>query len=745
MAAVAGRGGAGCKVMKHTLLIVESPAKAKTIQKYLGRGFTVKASVGHVIDLPKTKLGVDLEHDFAPEYVIIRGKNKVLKELLDAAKKSDEILLATDLDREGEAIAWHIGNHLAASGKPIHRIIFNEITKTAITRAVSEPGVIDERQVNAQQARRILDRLVGYLVSPQLWSLFYKGLSAGRVQSVALRLICEREAEIEAFVRQEYWTIHGRFAVGADGRSSLDAELVSLDGARPHLADEAAAAEVASRARGAAYAVQEVVRRERKRSPRPPFITSTLQQEAAGRHGFSAKKTMALAQALYEGVELGDEGPVGLITYMRTDSVRLSEDALTEAQQVIGETFGPAYQIPGGRTYKAGKKAQDAHEAIRPTSFARTPESLESLLPRDLLRLYQLVWQRALASQMPDALLDQTTINLAGDGLGFRASGSVVAFPGFLRALPDPENSRDADLPVVEAGEPARLVAVEPKQHFTQPPPRYRDASLVRELEASGIGRPSTYAAIISTLLDRGYVDGENRTFTPTRLGREVWGVLGEALPHLFAVEFTATMEDELDRIESGELPWQRVVREFYEPFRAELDDMERGREALRARIVLTTDIPCPKCGTLLVEKWGSNGKFVACPKYPECRHAQPLPDEVHLIEEPCPDCGKPLQVRSGRFGAFIACTGYPDCKHTRPIPLGVPCPKCGGDLAERRSKRGKNFYGCTKYPACDFVSWNRPVARACEACANPYLVQKYSQAKGRYLACPACKAEALE
>ena len=731
--------------MNHTLLIVESPAKAKTIQKYLGKGFTVKASVGHVIDLPKTKLGVDLEHEFAPEYVVIRGKNKVLKELLDAAKKSDEILLATDLDREGEAIAWHIANHLAGAGKPIHRIIFNEITKTAITRAVSEPGVIDERQVNAQQARRILDRLVGYLVSPQLWSLFYKGLSAGRVQSVALRLVCERETEIEAFVRQEYWTIHGRFAVGTAGRSSLDAELVSLDGARPHLADEAVATEVAARARGAAYTVQEVVRRERKRSPRPPFITSTLQQEAAGRHGFSAKKTMALAQALYEGVELGDEGPVGLITYMRTDSVRLSDDALTEAQQVIGETFGAAYQIPGGRVYKAGKKAQDAHEAIRPTSFARTPESLESLLPRDLLRIYQLVWQRTVASQMPDALLDQTTINLAGDGLGFRASGSVVAFPGFLRALPDPENSRDAELPAVEAGESARLVIVEPKQHFTQPPPRYRDASLVRELEASGIGRPSTYAAIISTLIDRGYVDSENRQFTPTRLGREVWGVLGEALPHLFAVEFTATMEDELDRIESGELPWQRVVREFYEPFRAELDDMERGRETLRARIVLTTDIPCPKCGTLLVEKWGSNGKFIACPKYPECRHAQPLPDEVHLIEEPCPDCGKPLQVRSGRFGAFIACTGYPDCKHTRPIPLGVPCPKCGGDLAERRSKRGKTFYGCTKYPACDFVSWNRPVARACEVCANPYLVQKYSQAKGRYLACPACKAEALE
>ncbi len=731
--------------MNRTLLIVESPAKAKTIQKYLGKGFTVKASVGHVIDLPKTKLGVDLEHDFAPEYVVIRGKNKVLKELLDAAKKSDEILLATDLDREGEAIAWHIANHLERAGKPIHRIIFNEITKTAITRAVSEPGVVDERQVNAQQARRILDRLVGYLVSPQLWSLFYKGLSAGRVQSVALRLICEREAEIEAFVRQEYWTIHGRFAAGPGGRASLDAELVSLDGARPHLGDEAAAAAVAARARGAAYAVQEVVRRERKRSPRPPFITSTLQQEAAGRHGFSAKKTMALAQALYEGVELGEEGPVGLITYMRTDSVRLSDDALTEAQQVIGDTYGAAYQIPGGRTYKAGKKAQDAHEAIRPTSFARTPESLESLLPRDLLRIYQLVWQRALASQMPDALLDQTTINLAGDGLVFRASGSVVAFPGFLRALPDPEKDRDAELPAVEAGEPARLEIVEPKQHFTQPPPRYRDASLVRELEASGIGRPSTYAAIISTLLDRGYVDRENRQFTPTRLGREVWGVLGEALPHLFAVPFTATMEDELDRIESGELPWQQVVREFYEPFRAELDEMERERETLRARIVTTTEIPCPKCGTLLVEKWGSNGKFVACPKYPECRHAQPLPDEVQLIEEPCPDCGKPLQIRSGRFGAFIACTGYPDCKHTRPIPLGVPCPKCGGDLAERRSKRGKTFYGCTKYPACDFVSWNRPVARACEVCANPYLVQKYSQAKGRYLACPACKAEALE
>ena len=695
--------------MTRTLLIVESPAKAKTIQKYLGRGYSVKASVGHVIDLPKTKLGVDLEHEFAPEYVVIRGKNKVLKELFDAAKKSDEVLLATDLDREGEAIAWHIANHLAKAGKPTHRIVFNEITKSAITRAVNEPAEIDEAKVNAQQARRILDRIVGYQVSPQLWSLFYKGLSAGRVQTVALRLICERESEIEAFRREEYWTVHAGFQVGGDADRRLEAELVSVDGARPHFGDEAAATLAVDRTRAASFAVQDVVRRERRRSPRPPFITSTLQQEAAARYGYSAKKTMALAQAL------------------------------------IGEKWGAAYQVEGGRAYKGSKKAQDAHEAIRPTSFARLPAGVETVLSRDHFRLYDLIWRRALASQMPDALLDQTTINLAGDGLVFRASGSVIAFRGFLEALPDSDSSREAELAAVQPGEPATLASLEPKQHFTQPPARYRDASLVKELEASGIGRPSTYAAIISTLLDRGYVDRDTRQFVPTRLGREVWGVLGKALPHLFAVDFTAGMEDELDRIESGEVPWQRVMRDFYVPFRAELDQMERERDDLRRRINTETDIACPKCGRKLVEKWGSNGKFLACPGYPECRHAQPLADEMQLLEEACPDCGKPLQIRSGRFGNFIACTGYPDCRHTRPIPLGVPCPKCGGDLAERRSKRGKTFYGCTKYPNCDFVSWNRPVNRACEACGHAYLVQKYSQAKGRYLACPQCKAEALE
>jgi len=517
--------------MEKTLLIVESPAKAKTIQKYLGRGYTVKASVGHVIDLPKTKLGVDIADDFRPDYTVIRGKNKVLKELLDAAKKSDRVLLATDLDREGEAIAWHIANHLAKAGRPVGRIIFNEITKAAIARAVAEPGAVDERKVNAQQARRILDRLVGYLVSPELWKLFYKGLSAGRVQSVALRLICEREAEIEAFRPEEYWTVHARFrAHGPEGPQEFAADLASVDGARPRLSDRDAAEGVLARARAAtaAYRVEQVARRERRRSPRPPFITSTLQQEAAARCGFSAKRTMALAQALYEGVDLGEEGPVGLITYMRTDSVRLADDALREAREVIGARFGAQFAVPEGRVYRSGGKAQDAHEAIRPTSFARTPESVRDLLSRDHYRLYELIWQRTVASQMPDARLDQTTIVVAGDGLQFRAAGSIVTFPGFLRAYPDPENGDERTLPEVTEGEPAELVSgPEGKQHFTQPPPRFRDASLVRELEASGIGRPSTYAAIISTLLDRGYVDRENRQFVPTRLGREVWQVLG--------------------------------------------------------------------------------------------------------------------------------------------------------------------------------------------------------------------------
>ncbi len=737
--------------MSQTLLIVESPAKAKTIQKYLGRGYSVKASVGHVIDLPKTRLGVDVENDFAPEYTVIRGKNKVLKELLDAARKSKSVLLATDLDREGEAIAWHIANHLAKAGKPVQRIVFNEITKTAIGRAVQEPGEIDARKVNAQQARRILDRLVGYQVSPQLWTLFFKGLSAGRVQTVALRLICEREAEIEAFRAVEYWTVGARFRAGGEdpnGPRVFTAELSAVDGAKPALPDAAAADAVVARARAAAFAVASVVRKERRRSPKPPFITSTLQQEAAGRCGFSAKRTMALAQALYEGVDLGTEGPVGLITYMRTDSVRLSDEARREAQDVIGERFGAEYRTKDGRSYRGNAKAQDAHEAIRPTSFARTPESVQGLLPRDLFRLYELIWQRALASQMPEAQLAQTTINVEGGGLQFRATGSILLFPGFLRVYPDPENGDERKLPEVREGEAAALEELEPKQHFTQPPPRFRDASLVKTLEELGIGRPSTYAAIISTLLDRGYVErGESKQFSPTRLGREVWLVLGRALPHLFAVDFTATMEDELDRIESGELPWQSVVRDFYAPFRAELDQMERDRDELRRSLNAATDIDCPKCGSKLIEKWGANGKFLACPRYPECRHSQPLPEETVTLEEDCPECGRPLQVRNGRYGRFVSCTGYPECKYTRPLPLGVPCPKCGADLAERRSKRGRKFYGCTRYPDCDFVSWNRPVARACEnpGCDSPYLVEKYSQAKGRYLVCPKCRTEALE
>ncbi len=738
--------------MTKTLLIVESPAKAKTIQKYLGRGYTVKASVGHVIDLPKTKLGVDVEHDFRPDYTVIRGKNKVLKELLDAAKKSELVLLATDLDREGEAIAWHIANHLERAAKPIRRIIFNEITQAAIARAVAQPGEIDERKVNAQQARRILDRLVGYQVSPELWKLFYKGLSAGRVQTVALRLICEREAQIEAFRAQEYWTVHALFAAqGPEGPQEFATDLISVDGARAQLADEAAAQDVLARVRAADkdFRIAQVERRERKRTPRAPFITSTLQQEAAARCGFSAKKTMAVAQALYEGLDLGEEGPVGLITYMRTDSVRVSEEALRQVRELIGARFGPDFVAPQPRVYRSPAKAQDAHEAIRPTSFERTPESVRDLLPRDHFRLYELIWQRAVASQMPDARLDQTSITVAGGGLQFRATGSIVTFPGFLRVYPDAEADAERLLPAVAEGAATELAAPpEGKQHFTQPPARFRDASLVRELETSGIGRPSTYAAIISTLIDRGYVERESRQFVPTRLGREVWQVLGGALPHLFAVEFTATMEDELDRIEGGELPWQEVVRDFYAPFRAELDEMERRRDDLRREINVPTDLDCPKCGQAkLVERWGSNGKFLACPRYPECRHAQPLPDEIHALDEPCPACGQPLQIRAGRFGRFIACTGYPDCKHTRPLPLGVACPKCGKDLAERRSKRGRTFFGCTGYPQCDFVSWNRPVNRPCEnpGCGSPYLVERFSQAKGRHLVCPQCKTEALD
>lgn len=741
------------------LLVVESPAKARTIQKYLGSRYTVKASVGHVIDLPKTKLGVDLENGFEPEYTVIRGKKKVLTELMSAARKSDEILLATDLDREGEMIAWHIANHLEKAKKPLRRIVFNEITKTAISRALEDPGEIDERKVQAQQARRILDRLVGYQVSPHLWSLFFKGLSAGRVQTVALRIICERESEIEAFVSQEYWTVHAGFD---HARGRLDTDLVAVDGRKLKddgttiLKDEASAAVLVDRIRAASCTVADVVRKQRKRSPKPPFITSTLQQEAARRFGFSARKTMTLAQQLYEGMELGSEGPSGLITYMRTDSVRLSAEAVANAAAVIGDVFGPDLVVKGGRGYRSSKKAQDAHEAIRPTSFARTPDSVAGALTRDHHRLYDLIWRRAVASQMPDALFDQTTVTVAGRDSGagggdpqleFRVTGSVITSPGFLLAMPDKDGDADSRLPAVEAGDEIALAEVEPKQHFTQPPARYRDASLVKELEAHGIGRPSTYAAIISTLIDRKYVEREKGSFVPTRLGREVWTLLGEALPHLFNVTFTAQMEDELDRVESGALTWREVVADFYGPFRQELDKMESDRDRLKAELQKETDVECPRCGSKLVEKWGSNGKFLACPGYPDCKYSQPLPGDIEELDETCPECGKRLQVRRGRYGRFVACGGYPECKFTRPYTIGVPCPEegCDGEISERRSKRGKVFYGCTRYPDCKFTSWDKPVARKCEACGNGWLVEKFSQARGRRLVCPQCRAEALD
>ena len=742
------------------LLIVESPAKARTIQKYLGSRYTVKASVGHVIDLPKTKLGVDVENGFEPEYTVIRGKKKVLTELMSAAKKSDEILLATDLDREGEMIAWHIANHLEKAQKPLHRIVFNEITKTAIKKALENPGEIDVMKVQAQQARRILDRLVGYQVSPQLWSLFYKGLSAGRVQTVALRIVCERETEIEAFTTEEYWTVHAGFA-HPDGK--LETDLVSVDGKKIKdggvtiLKDEESTVALTARIRTAEYSVGDVTRKQRKRSPKPPFITSTLQQEAARRFGFSARKTMSLAQQLYEGMELGTEGPSGLITYMRTDSVRLSAEAVANAGEVIAEVFGPGFVVPGGRGYRSSKKAQDAHEAIRPTSFARTPDSVTSLLTRDHHRLYDLIWRRAIASQMPDALFDQPTVTVDGRdadaaagseaGLVFRVTGSVVTAPGFLRAMPDKDGEADQNLPAVNEGDALTLDGVEPKQHFTQPPARYRDASLVKELETHGIGRPSTYASIISTLIDRKYVEREKGAFVPTRLGREVWQLLGRALPHLFTVQFTAQMEDELDRVESGALLWSDVIADFFGPFRQELDKMEADRDKLRAELQQETDIECPRCSTLLVEKWGSNGKFLACPKYPDCKYSQPLPGDIEELDETCPECGTRLQVRRGRFGRFVACGSYPECKFTRPYTIGVPCPEegCDGQISERRSKRGKIFYGCTKYPDCKFTSWDKPVLRKCEACGNSWLVEKFSQARGRRLVCPKCRAEALE
>ena len=742
----------GAQAKVKTLVIVESPAKAKTISKYLDRRFSVKATVGHVRDLPQRELGVDVDKGFAPKYVTIRGKGKQLAAIKRAAEGSDAVLLATDPDREGEAIAWHVAEQLS-DGSKIRRVLFHEITAEAIQDAVEHPSEIDEQKVEAQQARRILDRLVGYKASPLLWKSVKRGLSAGRVQTVALRLIVEREQAIEDFKPKEYWSIEAQLEAK---RKQFTAKLHKVEGNPPALGSEKDARAVVAAVAGKPFIVEGVTRKQRRKRPAPPFITSTLQQEAAKRLGFAARRTMRAAQGLYEGVELGKEGAVGLITYMRTDSPRVSASAIDSVRAFISEQYSSKYLPAKPNVYKTKKaaRAQEAHEAIRPTDVYRRPETVKKYLTADQFRLYQLIWLRFVASQMTPAVYDTSSIDFAIDQYLFRATGSVPVFDGFHVLYADTKEAGEAQtfedlspVPVLEKGDEAKVREITPNQHFTEPPPRFSEASIVKELEGDGIGRPSTYASIISTLRDRGYVRMESRRFHPTELGQTVSKVMVKLFPDIFNVEFTSEMESELDKVEEGELGWQRVLRDFYEPFAKALDSVDTAALIREAHDIEGLEKePCPECGSKLTVKSGRFGPFIACTKYPECRYTKPIKqDKVpdRPTEEICQECGSPMVIKTGRYGEFLACTTYPKCKHTRPIPLGVKCPKCKkADLTERRTRRGRSFFGCTSYPDCDFSTWYRPVPDTCPSCGHLGAERRTTKARGEYRRCLKCEHE---
>jgi DNA topoisomerase-1 len=744
----------------NALVIVESPAKAKTIKKYLGSGYVVKASVGHVKDLPKKTMGIDIDHGFQPEYVVIDGKKKVLSEIKEAAKHAQKVLLAPDPDREGEAIAWHIAEEVRDANPNIQRVLFNEITKKAINEAIGKPMALDVKKFESQQARRILDRLVGYQISPVLWTKVKRGLSAGRVQSVAVRLVVEREQEIAAFKPQEYWTID--VTVEGANPPPFNAKVAKLDGKKIELVHEGQAREAVDIVKAADLKVSSVERKERRKNPPPPFITSKLQQEASSKLRFSPKRTMGLAQRLYEGVEVGEDGLVGLITYMRTDSVRISDDATAEARAFIAEKYGAPFLPAEPIVYKTKKGAQDAHEAIRPTSLKYDPETVRKAWSsgggggrderesEDLLKLYTLIWNRFVACQMVAAVFDQTAIDIAAGRAELRASGQVMKFPGFLSVYAETvedaanEDETGAALPDVREGEPIKLLETRPEQHFTQPPPRFSEATLVKELEEKGIGRPSTYAAILSTVQDRGYVEKKEGRLHPTELGVMVNGLLVKSFPAIVSTDFTAQMEEQLDQVEEGQADWVKLLQGFYDPFKV---DLEKAKVEMRdlKREEQKTDEVCEKCGKPMVIKWGRNGHFLACTGYPECRNTKEFTrnsDGTLTIvattrpsDQVCTTCGSPMLIKRGRFGEFLACSRYPECRTTSPLSLGVDCPKgCGGYLTEKRSRRGKVFFGCSNYAktGCDFVSWDRPLPQPCPKCGAKFVVQKVSKAGTR-------------
>jgi DNA topoisomerase-1 len=744
--------------MAKSLIIVESPAKARTIKKYLGAGFTVKASVGHVKDLPEHRLGIDIAHDFAPEYVPIKGKRKLLQELRAEAAKAEQVYLASDPDREGEAIAWHIASELhQTSSEHIYRILLHEITKKGITEALQQPGRIDVHKVSAQQARRLLDRLVGYKISPLLWQKVQRGLSAGRVQSVALRIICEREQEIQAFQTQEYWTIDATMAVAEP--PPFQARLHSISGKKADVATAEEAHRIVADLQAARYTVAEVKKTTRRRNPAPPFTTSTLQQEAVRKLRFSTQRTMRVAQQLYEGLALGDAGEVGLITYMRTDSTRLADEAVQEARQYIHEHYGKDYIPTQPRRYRSQKAAQEAHEAIRPTSVLRTPDQVKRYLSAEQQSLYTLIWNRLVASQMSAAVLDHTTVDVTARQYSFRATGAVMRFPGFTALyeeslaetvkLETDAGAQNRLLPPLAVGQDVQVTALEPNQHFTQPPPRFTEASLVSELEKLGIGRPSTYASILGTLRERRYVEDKERRFIPTELGTTVNGLLVESFPDLLNVQFTAQLEDKLDQIEEGKCEWVATLHDFYKPFMAELQQATHKMRDVRKEVEETDEV-CEKCQRPMVIRRGRFGRFMACSGYPGCKNTRELSTETPLqapaapsVAVACEQCGRPMALKRSRYGEFLACTGYPTCKATKPLVTSVmdcPLPACGGTIVQRRSRRGKTFYGCTHYPRCTFSLWQRPVPQPCPRCAATYMLEKQTKKQGVTRQCPTCK-----
>ncbi len=730
-----------------SLLIVESPAKARTLNKFLGKGFAIKASIGHVKDLPKKELGVDIEKNFTPKYVVIEGKGKVLRELKKAAKNAERILLAPDPDREGEAIAWHIAEELNGDSDKVFRVIFNEITEKAVTEAVRKPRKIDMNLVNAQQARRVLDRLVGYKLSPLLWRKVRRGLSAGRVQSVALRFVVDREREINAFKSEEYWSITATL----EGKEPppFNARLFRINDRQVNIRNKSEAKNIVEELSGKTFTVEKVEKKKRKRSPAPPFITSTLQQEASRKLRFFAKKTMLIAQQLYEGLELGAEGSIGLITYMRTDSVRVAAEAQREAKDFIVEKFGNSYSPQKPPVYKSKKTAQEAHEAIRPTSVFRTQQSIKDYLTKDQYQLYSLIWNRFLASQMSTALIEQTSIDIRVEKYIFRATGAVVKFPGFMSLYTEgvddsSEALGEGLLPALREGDIFNKISILPKQHFTQPPPRYTEATLVKDLEAKDIGRPSTYAAILSTIQERKYSEKTDGRFNPTELGMVVTDLLIDRFPELMDAGFTAKMESNLDKIEDAVFNWVKVVKDFYVPFDIELKEAFESLGRVKPEDI-PTDHVCEKCGKSMVIKWGRHGRFVACSGFPECKNAKPLEQQstepgtqstdIEQTDEKCGKCGAPMVLKSGRFGKFLACSEYPKCKTTKPVGTGVKCPEDGGEIVERRTKRGKIFFSCSNYPKCKFATWYKPVGKNCPDCGADFLVEKRTK-KGEFMEC---------